>query len=215
MAIVMIAFSGGAGTGKTTITNRVADVLRSEGYSVEVYGEVFREACRQYGITNLDELRKLPRVYTEVEDYAMRLQVVNEKYARNSDADVAIFDRMLLDYLVYSVWYLPIDKWAWLVQEWQYEVLKSLERFDAIFMPDVIVSVECARLWDMFDDGFRVWEDVRVAKEHNAITKRWLGERFGGKLYELRGSLDERVSLAVNVIRRLYNVKSERRVSLK
>lgn len=101
----VIAFSGGCHSGKTTAINKIAEALEARGHKVVKLTELMRE------VTNkpIDELRKNPHEYLEVQEQIVSAKINQECDAFNdSSRTIYLVDRAITD----SIFYLEnyVDK---------------------------------------------------------------------------------------------------------
>ena len=93
-----IAVTGVHGSGKTTLCGKLADAIRELGVNVAVGGEVAREC--PYPIS-LDTTR-------EAQNWIFEAHSKMEDVLRAEAHDVVIFDRTLLDNVLYTLRYLGV-----------------------------------------------------------------------------------------------------------
>ncbi len=101
----VIAFSGGCHSGKTTTMNKIAEHLKAQGYSVKVINELMREKIH----VSIDELRKSPHLYLEVQESIISKKIDQECAAFNDKSNtIYLVDRAITD----SIFYLDnyVDK---------------------------------------------------------------------------------------------------------
>lgn len=101
----VIAFSGGCHSGKTTTINKVAEALEARGHKVIKLSELMRK------VTNkpIDELRKNPHEYLEVQEQIISAKINQECNAFNDNGrTIYLVDRAISD----SIFYLEnyVDK---------------------------------------------------------------------------------------------------------
>lgn len=100
-----IAFTGPASSGKTTLSNHLADIL-DVNYDVYVVNEVVRNVLKEWNMT-LDELLKNPELFYQFQSECITRQIKMEEELLTSDYDFVIFDRSIHDYFVYAAIGLP------------------------------------------------------------------------------------------------------------
>lgn len=106
----LIAFSGGCHSGKTTLMNEVADVLKRAGVEVIVFKENAHKFLKKGGI---DELRANPTEYLAFQQLVIQERINFEKnvlkgLVGGKDA-VILLDRPITDSLAYMFMYINVD----------------------------------------------------------------------------------------------------------
>lgn len=100
-----IAFSGGCFSGKTSTMQALKSILEKEGYKVVIIDENIRNK----NITSIDEIRKNPNSYFELQKEIIQEKIKQENEAFNSEKPIIyLFDRALTDSLFYYEFY--VDK---------------------------------------------------------------------------------------------------------
>ena len=76
------------GVGKTTLINKIVEIIKNHDKSVEVtnFGTIMFEVAKENGVTNRDELRKLPILEQK------KIQKIAAEKLSNIKADVIIID---------------------------------------------------------------------------------------------------------------------------
>ena len=131
---LVVAFSGGCVSGKTTTMMNVKKALEFRELKVLVIGENIRNRR----IESIDELRKDPKRYLHTQESIIRQKVLQEANALTHDCDVVLVDRALSDSLFYLTFY--VDKANFKYEDWhQYEELhsfvheKAVEHFNIVY----------------------------------------------------------------------------------
>ena len=196
----LFAFSGPATSGKTTLVKQVANHLSNMGYNVKVESEKFRETLNKYNIS-LDEVRKNPNLYLKVEIESIKEQFASEIVSVNSKFDIVLFDRIVLDYILYSVFYLPISKWMEMIKIYSDLIKESLRLFNIVFLCEPVDN----KKWN---DGFRSENDVRNARFHFEMLKNWVEKEENVKKLVIvkNDSIESRVKFVVNEIEKVILV---------
>ena len=97
---VLIAFSGGCYSGKTTAIETARDKLSKQGMNVLVLNEILREATKM----PISEIRKNANLYFELEKNIITAKILQEEKAKlhnTSEKTVVLIDRALTDSLFY------------------------------------------------------------------------------------------------------------------
>jgi len=106
---LVVGFSGAAGVGKTTLTEKLATYFTAEGYQVETVAEVAREVFRLYTLTggakSLDDLRGDPENYLCFQKDVFEVMAAKEKRAATGEADLVLCDRTVYDNWLYALLY--------------------------------------------------------------------------------------------------------------
>lgn len=106
---ILIAFSGGCFSGKTTTMNKLLSYLKDKGYPVEVIGERAREIMPQQYNGNIDLLRKNAKDYLKFEIDIISKKIQDEDNARAGESKkIYLIDRALSDSLFYLETYIDI-----------------------------------------------------------------------------------------------------------
>lgn len=94
----VIAFSGGCHSGKTTTLNKIADIFTARGLNVVIISELIRDVTRK----PIDELRKDPSSYLNIQEQIISAKIEQEIKAFNDESDtVYLVDRAITDSLFY------------------------------------------------------------------------------------------------------------------
>ncbi|RLI77023.1 hypothetical protein DRP04_11985 [Archaeoglobales archaeon] len=103
---MIIGFSGAAGSGKTTLVNEVAKVLRSKGYNVSTVINTAREVLETYrkhlGIKDLKEIRE-----KKLLDFQLSCLIHQtwKEYCAKNQSEIVLADRTIYDHLFYLLFY--------------------------------------------------------------------------------------------------------------
>lgn len=104
-----IAFSGGCFSGKTSTMKALKSTLEKEGNEVIILSELIRETEKAKRINSIDEIRRCPNMYFDLQKDIIRAKVQQEFKAFFSNRPVIyLFDRALTDSLFYYEFY--VDK---------------------------------------------------------------------------------------------------------
>lgn len=104
---IVIAFSGGCFSGKTTTMEKLKESLEKRGHRVIMLSELVRE----YKIGSIDELRENPSKYLAFQDSIITSKISAEAHLLSqaySDTDIVLVDRAITDSLFYLLFY--VDK---------------------------------------------------------------------------------------------------------
>lgn len=106
---ILIAFSGGCFSGKTTTLNMLSQYLSNEGYPVEVIKERARELMPSCYDGNIDLLRKNAKDYLKFEIDIISKKILDEEDALSGkQKKIYLIDRALTDSLFYLETYIDI-----------------------------------------------------------------------------------------------------------
>ena len=106
---ILIAFSGGCFSGKTTTLKLLEKYLSNKGYPVEVIHERARELMPLQYNGNIDLLRKNAKDYLEFEIEIISKKMQDEENARIGESKkIYLIDRALSDSLFYLETYIDI-----------------------------------------------------------------------------------------------------------
>ena len=106
---ILIAFSGGCFSGKTTTMNKLLSYLKDKEYPVEVIGERARELMPQQYNGNIDLLRKNAKDYLKFEIDIISKKIQDEDNARAGESKkIYLIDRALSDSLFYLETYIDV-----------------------------------------------------------------------------------------------------------
>lgn len=101
---LVIAFSGGCFSGKTTTMEKLKESLEKRGHKVTTLDELVRERK----IESIDKLRQDPSAYLKFQQDIILEKIDAELNCTKLDADVVLVDRAITDSLFYLVFY--VDK---------------------------------------------------------------------------------------------------------
>lgn len=103
----VIVFSGGCHSGKTTTMNEIKKALEARGYNVIKLNELIREVISG----PIDELRKNPHTYLEVQEQIISAKINQECNAFNDKSrTIYLVDRAITDSLFYLENYVDKSK---------------------------------------------------------------------------------------------------------
>ena len=105
---VVIAFSGGCFSGKTTTMEKLKESLEKRGRSVATLSELVRE-CK---IESIDKLRQNPSAYLKFQQDIILEKIDAELICTKLNADVVLVDRAITDSLFYLMFYVDKSKLA-------------------------------------------------------------------------------------------------------
>lgn len=101
---LVIAFSGGCFSGKTTTMEKLKESLEKRGHKVAMLSELVRE----YKFESIDKLRQNPSRYLKFQRDIILDKIDAELACTNLDVDVVLIDRAITDSLFYLLFY--VDK---------------------------------------------------------------------------------------------------------
>ena len=101
---VVIAFSGGCFSGKTTTMEKLKESLEKRGRRVAMLSELVRE----HKIESIDKLRQDPSAYLKFQQDIILEKIDAELNCTELDVDVVLVDRAITDSLFYLLFY--VDK---------------------------------------------------------------------------------------------------------
>lgn len=101
---VVIAFSGGCFSGKTTTMEKLKESLEKRGHKVAMLSELVRE----HKIESIDKLRRDPSAYLKFQQDIILEKIDAELNCTKLDVDVVLVDRAITDSLFYLMFY--VDK---------------------------------------------------------------------------------------------------------
>ena len=105
---LLIAFSGGCHSGKSTTMTTVAGLLQSKGYEVEVFKENMHKHLAD---TTIEELRANPDKYYTVENRVISDRLDAEwDYLTDGKDRIVLIDRAITDNLFYLTNYINISQ---------------------------------------------------------------------------------------------------------
>lgn len=101
-----LVFTGGCYSGKTTSMEVIKDILEAQGKKVVFLDELIR----RHKIGSIDEIRRDPNKYMELQNDIIRGKIDSEKYSYNNfdKNTVILVDRSVTDSLFYLTFY--VDK---------------------------------------------------------------------------------------------------------
>lgn len=108
----LIAFSGGCLSGKTTAMMELKKELEPI-YKVKVLGELMRKQ----GFASIDEIRRWPIEYLNLQCKVTPEKIAQEREAYYLDYDYVLIDRSIVDSYFYLLFYT--DKSSYTLKEWQ------------------------------------------------------------------------------------------------
>lgn len=100
----LIVFTGGCHSGKTSSINVIENILKQQNKSVISLSELIRE----YNIDSIDNIRKDPNAYVDIQYNIITGKILAEIDAKASDYDFILIDRSVTDSLFYLTFY--VDK---------------------------------------------------------------------------------------------------------
>ena len=101
---LVIAFSGGCFSGKTTTMEKLKELLEKRGHKVAMLSELVRE----HKIESIDKLRQDPSAYLKFQQGIILEKIDAELNCTKLDVDVVLVDRAITDSLFYLMFY--VDK---------------------------------------------------------------------------------------------------------
>lgn len=104
---IVIAFSGGCFSGKTTAMEKLKETLEARGHKVIMLSELVRE----HKIESIDKLRENPSEYLAFQNSIISSKISAEVHLLSrgcSDIDIVLVDRAITDSLFYLLFY--VDK---------------------------------------------------------------------------------------------------------
>lgn len=103
---IVIAFSGGCFSGKTTTMEELEETLKAKGIKVVTLNELIRERY----IGSIDKIREDPSMYLAFQNEVIRAKIDAEIKCLNADAQVVLVDRAITDSLFYLLFYVDKSK---------------------------------------------------------------------------------------------------------
>lgn len=103
---IVIAFSGGCFSGKTTTMEELEEALKAKGIKVVMLSELVRERY----IGSIDKIRENPSMYLAFQNEVIRSKMDAEMKCLNTDAQVVLVDRAITDSLFYLLFYVDKSK---------------------------------------------------------------------------------------------------------
>ena len=101
---IVIAFSGGCFSGKTTTMEKLKETLEARGHRVTMLSELVRE----HKIESIDKLRENPSKYLAFQNEIISAKIEAEDICKSTNADVILIDRAMTDSMFYLLFY--VDK---------------------------------------------------------------------------------------------------------
>jgi nicotinamide riboside kinase len=177
-----IAVTGVHGSGKTTLVAKLAEAIRELGVDVAVGEEVARDCPHP---TGLDTTRK-------AQDWIYDAHARMEDRLRSKDHDVVIFDRTILDNVLYTMRYIGVrggyldmafadmmDEAQWYLHNYNYDLV--IRTHDVGLRPsdNAVFAKQMDGLFDVFMSPF-VDVDVMDVRNSDAIqtTVKWVEENL-------------------------------------
>lgn len=142
---IVVAFSGGCFSGKTSTIKALKDILSSKGYNVVILDELIRNAIPNN--LSIDAIRKYPFKYFALEKKIIREKILQEDYIKyNNTVDnntIILVDRALTDSLFYYENFVKKDELKLELQKEFYDfhdylIKKTHEHFENIY--DLIIQ---------------------------------------------------------------------------
>lgn len=106
---IVIAFSGGCFSGKTTTMEKLKETLEQRGHKVIMLSEL----VRKYKIESIDKLRENPSEYLAFQDSVISEKIAQEAHLLSqgfNDIDVVLVDRAITDSMFYLLFYVDKNK---------------------------------------------------------------------------------------------------------
>lgn len=103
---IVIAFSGGCFSGKTTTMEKLKETLEARGHKVTMLSELVRE----HKIESIDKLRENPSKYLVFQYEIITAKIEAENNCKKADANVVLIDRAITDSLFYLLFYVDKGK---------------------------------------------------------------------------------------------------------
>ncbi|MHC1624665.1 MAG: ATP/GTP-binding protein [Methermicoccaceae archaeon] len=151
---LLVGFSGSSGAGKTTLVNRLAEVLRAEGYNVGVVKEVVREVFRRNW---QDEYQSLTEIRQSDKVLIFQREVLENQFRAEMEAiknhEVVLTDRTFYDNFFFTM--------MWHNRNFRllYEYLELFQEYSSEYPYDVIFLCPPLKHVDV-NDGFRTHDDI-------------------------------------------------------
>lgn len=171
---ILIAFSGGCFSGKTTTLKLLEKYLSNKGYPVEVIHERARELMPLQYNGNIDLLRKNAKDYLKFEIDIISKKIQDEDNARTGESKkIYLIDRALSDSLFYLETYIDIKSLdlesAKAFTDFHKKLVNLLTRY--LYLYNVVFEFEPIENSNN-DDAFRPGNvDVIKHYEHNRIKR--------------------------------------------
>lgn len=181
----IIAFSGGCNSGKTTTIFEAKKVLEERGKKVLVLQELLRDITQ----LPIDELRRKPQLYLDIQDTIIRKKIAQENKIKQSNADIVLIDRAITDSLFYLTFYLDKSKFTYAQFDKFDELyrdtdLHATKAFTKLYNHVVLFApfnfIACA-------DKYRPRQVLRLSKiEYDLISAlNYSYESFDGQIIEV------------------------------
>ena len=103
---IVIAFSGGCFSGKTTTMEKLKETLEARGHRVTMLSELVRE----HKIESIDKLRENPSKYLAFQNEIISAKIEAENACKSTDTDVILIDRAITDSMFYLLFYVDKNK---------------------------------------------------------------------------------------------------------
>ncbi len=193
---IIIGFDGASGGGKTTLVNKLAKILKREGYDVgivqEVVRRVFDEFKRKYGFNNLTELRASSRI-VEFQQRCLVEQYFQEEYMMD-EHDIVLSDRTLFGNEFFTLLYCNKDSKALNEYFSKLEEYLKVRKLTHGKIYDAVVIVHPLPPEINVDDGFRS-QDLHY-REVQTFAIKQLAKAYVNRIIELKtADLFERINL--------------------
>ncbi|MBA2851686.1 thymidylate kinase [Methanococcus maripaludis] len=141
--VKIIAFTGPASSGKTTIIDAMIADLEDKDKKVirisNVTRDVFTLYSTRYGVTSLDDLRDKPAVVFQFQKDCIARQIAMEMSAKLEDVDFVISDRSVFDYMVYASIFMRFDDYVEYIKV--YEQQLHVSRYDELVYTEPLTYV--------------------------------------------------------------------------
>lgn len=166
---VIIAFSGGCFSGKTTTMEALKKELEKRGHRVVMLDELVRNKK----IKSIDDIRKNPNKYVNFQNDVIGKKIKAEMESMKLDCDVVLIDRAITDSLFYLTFY--VDK-AHLSDEaykkYSKLIKKTINHVSFAFEHIYDAIVEFKPIDDTCNDAIYRPERIDTAKfiEHKMIS---------------------------------------------
>ncbi len=198
---IIIGFDGASGGGKTTLVNKLAEILEREGYNVGVVQEVvrgvFEEFQKRYGFNNLTELRASSRI-AEFQKLCLWEQYLQEELMMD-EHDIVLSDRTLFGNEFFTLLYCNKDSKALNEYFSKLDELLRVRKLTHGKIYDAVVIVHPLPPEIDVDDGFRSTD--LPYREVQTFTIRQLAKAYVDRIIELEtADLWERVNLVKPLI---------------
>lgn len=100
----ILVFSGACHSGKTTSMNFIKDLLESKGKKVVFLSEIIRS----YNISSIDDIRRDPNMYMDLQDTIITEKIMSEikAYQTFGEDTIVLVDRAITDSFFYFTFYV-------------------------------------------------------------------------------------------------------------